>query len=71
MIVWGTLINLFVTFFGLMLIAQGYPTSWAVVTHFMVLPYNIFLVLAVFRWPDAKASSKTAAVIWLVLASLA
>ena len=51
MIVWGTLINLFVTFFGLTLIAQGYPTSWAVVTHFMVLPYNIFLVLAVFvRW---------------------
>jgi hypothetical protein len=71
MIVRGTLINMLVTFVGLMLVAQGHPSSWAVLAHFMVLPYNIFLVLAVFRWPDVKVSFKTASVAWLAITSLA
>jgi hypothetical protein len=71
MILLGTLINLLVTFVGLMLVAQGHPSSWAVLAHFMVLPYNIFLVLAVFRWPDVQVSYKTAAVVWLVITGLA
>ncbi len=71
LIVCGTLVNLLITFFGLMLIAQGYPSSWAVMMHFLVLPYNIFLVLAVLRWPEAKMWFKTSAGAWFVLTSLA
>jgi hypothetical protein len=71
LIVRGTLINVLITFFGLMLIAQGYPPSWAVVLHLLVLPYNLFLAIAVLRWPGANVSFKVVAGAWLILASLA
>lgn len=71
LIVRGTLINLLVAFLGLMLIAQGYPSLWAAIAHLVILPYNIFLVLAILRWPGVKSSFKAVAGVWLVLTSLA
>lgn len=71
LIVRATLINLLSTFMGLMLIAQGYPSSWAFVLYLLVLPYNLFLAISVLRWPGANVSYKIAAGAWLVLASLA
>jgi hypothetical protein len=71
LVIWGTLLNLLFTFLGLMLIAQGYPSSWAVVSYLLVLPYNLFLVIAVLRWPGANVSYKIVAGAWLVLTSLA
>jgi hypothetical protein len=70
LIVRGTLINLLITFVGLMVVAQGYPSSWAVVSQLLVVPYNLFLVVAVLRWPGVSASYKVSAGAWFVLASL-
>jgi hypothetical protein len=71
LIVRGTLINAAITFLGLMLIAQGYPSLWALGLHLLVLPYNLFLVLAVVRRPDAQMSFKLGAAGWLILTSVA
>lgn len=71
LIIRGTLINLCFTFLGLMLIAQGYPSSWAFTAYLLVLPYNLFLVITVLRWPGASVSFKAAAAGWLFLTSLA
>ena len=71
LLVFGTGVNVLVTFVGLMLIAQGYPPYWAVITHLLVLPYNMFLVLAVLRWPNVRTTFKVAAGGWLLLTSVA
>lgn len=71
LILFGTLVNLVVTFLGLMLIAKGFPAYWAFIAHLLVLPYNLFLVSAVLRWPDVRTSFKFVAGGWLVLTSLA
>ena len=71
LLVWGSLLNLSVLIAGLMLIAKGYPTQWALVAHLLILPYNLFLVLSIWRWPKAHGLFKGVAGGWLLLMSLA
>jgi len=71
LLVFGTSLNVLVTFVGLLLIAQGYPSYWAVIAHLLVLPYNLFLVLSVLRWPNVRHTFKFAAGGWFLLTSVA
>jgi hypothetical protein len=70
LIIRGTAINLLVLFVGLLLIARGYPATWAFIAHLLLIPYNFFLFLAVMRWPGVQAPFKAIAGGWFVLATL-
>jgi hypothetical protein len=45
----GTLANLFTTIASLSLLAADAPAAIAVVVHFLPLPYNLLMVVAVWR----------------------
>ena len=49
MLLVGSSANLAVGFVVLMLIAQGVSLDLAVAMHFLFLPYNLFLTMAVWR----------------------
>ncbi|MGQ2979854.1 MAG: hypothetical protein ACT6Q9_09195, partial [Polaromonas sp.] len=67
MLMVGTGINLAVGFVVLMLIAQGVSLGLAIALHFLLLPYNLFLAMAVWRSPQASMVTTSAAALWLVL----
>lgn len=61
----GSIINLFTGFAALMLAAQGADLLIAAVVHFATLPYNIFLVLALWRTPQRTRIMAWTSLIWL------
>lgn len=58
----GTLVNVATTFAALALLAMKGSTAAALAVHFSALPYNLFLLLAVWR----TAEKTTPATAWLV-----
>ena len=66
----GTLINIALTFVALMLTAQGAPGGLAVDVHFAPLPYNVFLVAALWRLPVRAPVMPPLAAGWLVLMTI-
>lgn len=62
----GTLANALMGFLALILLSQGADVVWAVAAHFALLPYNLFLVAAVWRWPGVSRPWKWAASVWFV-----
>ncbi|HEU0204641.1 MAG TPA: hypothetical protein VFR86_29870 [Burkholderiaceae bacterium] len=64
MIAVGTLINLMSGLAALMLLALGASSALAVAVHFAPVPYNAFLLSAVWRAPGRTASHAIAAAIW-------
>ena len=67
MLMVGSGINLAAGFVVLMLIAQGMSLGLAIAIHFLLLPYNLFLAMAVWRSPQASRVTTSAAALWLVL----
>ncbi|MBA4327064.1 MAG: hypothetical protein C0428_02435 [Polaromonas sp.] len=67
MLMVGSGINLAAGFVVLMLIAQGLSLGLAIALHFLLLPYNLFLAMAVWRSPQASMVTTSAAALWLVL----
>lgn len=67
MLIYGTTLNLLVSFAALMSAALGLPGAWAVVVHFAPTPWNAFLVTALWRTPGASSLLRSAALIWLGL----
>lgn len=61
----GTLINLFTGFIALMIAAQGGELWVAAAVHFATLPYNVFLVLAVWRTPQHSKVMAWTSLVWL------
>jgi hypothetical protein len=61
----GSIINLFTGFAALMLAAQGVDLLIAAVVHFVLLPYNIFLVVALWRTPQRTQVMAWTSLIWL------
>ena len=66
----GTLVNLLASFVSLMLASQGAPLAVAVLVHFAPLPYNLFLVLALWRLPRRPSLVAAAAAAWLVVVTV-
>lgn len=66
----GTLINLVMTILALATIAMEGHIGLAVVLHFAPLPYNIFLVLAIWRTPGFNAFSAVVSAGWLAMMTL-
>ena len=65
----GTLINLLFTGVALAMAASDLPIALAAAVHFAPLPYNLFLVAAVWRQP-ASALHRWAALGWLAFVTL-
>lgn len=67
MLMVGTVANITLGFLSLVLVSQRVDAAWAVGVHFALLPYNLFLVAAVWRWPALPSKWKWAAGIWLLV----
>jgi hypothetical protein len=66
----GTLVNLFASFGALMLAAQGATSGAAVAVHFAPMPYNLFIVAAIWRAPGCSSAQRIVAGAWLALMTL-
>jgi hypothetical protein len=67
MVAIGTVINLFASFAALMFVAQIRDPTWALVVHFSPLPYNAFLLAAIWRFPSATPALRLGASAWFVV----
>ncbi|MGB4359178.1 MAG: hypothetical protein WBJ19_02050 [Rhodoferax sp.] len=65
MMIVGSLINLFTGFTALMIAAQGGDLRVAAMVHFATLPYNVFLVLALWRTPGRSRFMAWTSLVWL------
>lgn len=66
MLVAGTLLNLLASFGALILAALGAPAA-AVALHFAPVPYNAFLLAALWRLPGRPGAAVAAGVAWFVV----
>ena len=69
MLLVGTLINVVFTGVALAMAASSMPMALAAAVHFAPLPYNLFLVVAVWRLP-ASALHRWASLAWLAFVTL-
>lgn len=65
MVAVGTLVNLLTGFVALMLLAQGL-NEWAVAVHFVPIPFNAFLLAAVWRLRQRTSAASIVAGLWFV-----
>jgi hypothetical protein len=75
MILVGTALNLATTFVALMMLGFKAPTVVAVATHFAALPYNFFVVAAIWRKTNGMAAgyamtARGIALAWFLVAIL-
>ncbi len=70
MLVVGSFINLLTGFAALMLVAQGGKLWLAAVVHFACVPYNAFLVLALWRTPRCSQLMRWTSLVWLGVMTL-
>jgi len=69
MVLVGTLVNVVFTVVALIFAASSSNMALAAAVHFAPLPYNLFLVAALWRLPDAGVL-RWASLAWLVLVTL-
>lgn len=70
MVLVGSFINFLTGFMALMLVAQGATLWLAGIVHFACVPYNAFLVLALWRTPQCSRPMRMASLAWLGLMTL-
>jgi len=63
----GSVVNLAASFAALIAAAAGAPMAWAAALHFAPVPYNVFLVLALWRLPGRPAIALAVAALWLAV----
>ena len=66
----GSFVNLLTGFVALMLVAQGVVIWMAALVHFVCLPYNAFLVMALWRTPRCSQLMRWTSLVWLALMTL-
>lgn len=65
MLIVGSVVNLLTGFVALMIAAQGGDIWVAAMVHFASLPYNVFLVLALWRTPGHSRVMAWTSLVWL------
>ncbi|MDP2007825.1 MAG: hypothetical protein Q8K45_19300 [Rubrivivax sp.] len=63
----GTLVNLLASFVALALAAAGVASAIAVAVHFVPVPYNVFLFVALWRRPGRPPLMAFVAALWVAL----
>lgn len=66
MLMVGSVANILMGFLALVLMSQKVDVIWVLGVHFALLPYNLFLLTAVCRWPAMGLKWKWAAGTWFV-----
>ena len=66
----GTTINLVNGVLTMILLAKDVAIEWVLALHLMVFPYNLFLVLSVWRRSDMPDWARWSACAWLILTLL-
>ena len=66
----GTVVNLMATILALAVMVQDGPDGLAVVLHFLPLPFNVFLCVALWRMPDRSPMASLIAAGWLLAMTL-
>lgn len=66
-VVVASVINLVTGFSALMLAAQGVNLLVVAALHFALLPYNAFLVVALWRTPRCSRTMAWTSLLWLVV----
>lgn len=66
----GSIVNVLATFVALAIVSQDGPAGLAAVLHFLPLPYNLFLVAALWRAPERSPALRWASCVWLFIATL-
>jgi len=66
----GSFVNLLTGFAALMLVVQGTVLWLAALVHFACLPYNAFLMMALWRTPRCSQLMRWTSLIWLALMTL-
>jgi hypothetical protein len=67
----ATLLNASVALFSLILLTQGVTGGVWLALHMIVLPYNVFLVMSVWRHVHATPMARWVSMIWLGASLLA
>lgn len=63
----ATVFNLFAGFLSLMSLAQDWGKGWSLALHFALLPYNLFLVASVWRFPLVPTHIRWLSLGWFAL----
>lgn len=63
----GTSMNVLMTGTALVLLSQDVALPWVLLVHLLPLPYNLFIVSALWRLPQRPALVVGASVAWLLL----
>ena len=63
----GTLINLVAGLAAFIMLTQNVAPVWALGVHLAPMPYNVFLLLSVWRSKQCTATASLIACIWFVL----
>lgn len=63
----GTSLNLIMTGSALALLSQDVPLHWVLLTHLLPLPYNLFIVSALWRAPQRPVLVLGLSVCWVIL----
>ena len=63
----GTLINLIAGFAAFILFTRDAAPIWALTVHFSPVPYNVFLLLSVWRSKNTTPLVSLIAAIWFVV----
>ena len=66
MLVFGTLINLLAGFAALILLTQNVAPIWALSVHLAPVPYNIFLLLSMWRSKQCTPFISLISTLWFV-----
>ncbi len=64
---YGTLINLAAGLAAFIMLTQDVPPAWALTVHLAPVPYNIFLLLSVWRSKQTTPVVSLIAGLWFVL----
>jgi hypothetical protein len=64
MLIIGSLVNFVASFIGLIFLASKFSGYWAAFVHFLPLPYNVFLLICVFRHRESGAWMRLIAALW-------
>jgi hypothetical protein len=66
----GTVVNLLFGFVALILLAKKTDPVWSMAVHWLAMPYNLFMVGALWRHRDAGRLHRTVGSAWLMVCVL-
>ena len=64
----ATVLNLLFGFVSLLMLAKRVDWAWVFAVHALVIPYNAFLVVSIWRHVETPPWMRAASAVWLLVA---